>query len=187
MANVTGVDYDSLVNQLRAGSQMSQAAGAPQGKLPDFLGQYRKKYGVGNPVNLRFSSPGGGLGGDDKFSRFVRAIANQESGGNGYSRVNPDSGALGKYQIMPGNIPSWSRSALGHSITAKQFLRSPALQDRIATAMLRKYVQKYGYSGAAAAWYGGPGVAQNWSRMTNPQGRYPSIASYVNQILRRMR
>lgn len=177
------VNYDSLVNQLRRGNTMSDAAGAPQGKLPDYLEQYRKQFGVGDPVNLGI---GGGVGGDDKFSRFVSAIAGQESGGN-YGAVNRSSGALGKYQIMPSNIPSWSRSVLGHTITNKQFLKSPALQDKIAQTMLRRYVKKYGYSGAAAAWYGGPGVARNWSRMTNPQGAYPSIASYVNQILRRMR
>lgn len=179
------VDYDYLVNQLRQGQSMSAAAGAPQGKLPDFLSEYRKKYGVGNPVKTSFGNPG--AGGGDQFNRFVNAIAGQESGGNGYRRVNPDSGALGKYQIMPGNVPSWSKSVLGRSITAKQFLASNALQDQIAQTMLKRYVKKYGYSGAAAAWYGGPGVAQNWSHMNNPQGRYPSIASYVNQIMRRMR
>lgn len=165
---------------------MSNAAGAPQGKLPDFLKEYRKKYGVGSPVSLGISGAGGGVGGGDKFQRFVNAIAGQESGGS-YSAVNRSSGALGKYQIMPSNIPSWSKSVLGRSITAKQFLSSPALQDKIAQTMLRRYVKKYGYSGAAAAWYGGPGVANKWSSMTNPQGAYPSIASYVNQIMRRMR
>lgn len=176
------VNYDTLVNQLRQGQSLAQTAGAPQGKLPNFLEKYRKMYGVGNPVNLSFGSGGG----DDKFKRFVNAIAGQESGGN-YGSVNRSSGALGKYQIMPGNIPSWSKSVLGHTITNKQFLHSPALQDQIAQTMLRRYVKKYGYSGAAAAWYGGPGVANKWAGMTNPQGAYPSIASYVNQIMRRMR
>lgn len=182
---MASVDYDTLVNQLRQGNVLSDTAGAPQGKLPDFLKKYRKEFGVGSPVNFDFSS--GGVGGGDKFSRFVNAIANQESSGNGYRKVNPDSGAIGKYQIMPDNIPSWSRSVLGRSITSKQFLHSPALQEKIARTMLQRYVKKYGYSGAAAAWYGGPGVARSWSSRNNPQGRYPSIASYVNQIMRRMR
>lgn len=174
-------DFDELLNQLRSASGLSESAGIPAPKLPDYLKQYRKLYGVGSPVDLPYAGPVGG----DKFSRFVNAIAMQESGGN-YRAVNPSSGALGKYQIMPANVGPWSRRVLGRTLTTKQFLNSPALQDRIATAMLRNYVKKYGYSGAAAAWYGGEGVARNWSRYTNPQGRYPSIASYVNQILRRM-
>lgn len=176
-------DFDSLMNQLRNVRSLSDTAGAHQGQLPDYLGQYRKMYGVGSPVNLPNSV--GNTGGGDQFSRFVNAIAQQESGGS-YKQVNPDSGALGRYQIMPGNVPSWSKRVLGRTLTSKQFLNSPALQDQIAQSMLRSYVKKYGYSGAAAAWYGGEGVARNWSSRTNPQGRYPSIAKYVQQILKRM-
>lgn len=188
MANITTnpPDFDLLINQLRAGNTMSNAAGAPQGKLPNFLKEYRKKYGVGNPVNLSFGIPGGGSSSNSKFERFVRAIAGQESGGN-YRAENPHSGALGKYQIMPSNVAAWSKSILGRTLTKKQFLNSPALQEQIARTMLRRYVKKYGYSGAAAAWYGGPGVAKNWARMTNPQGQYPSIANYVRTIMRRMK
>jgi len=177
-------DFDSMMNQLKSVRSLSDSAGLPQAQLPNYLAEYRKKYGVGSPVNLP-NQVGGGIGGDDKFKRFVNAISGQESGGN-YGIVNPDSGALGRYQIMPGNVPSWSKRVLGKTLTAKQFLHSPALQDQIAQTMLRSYVKKYGYSGAAAAWYGGEGVARNWSGRTNPQGRYPSIAKYVQQILKRM-
>lgn len=175
----------AALNRLRSVTALSETAGAPQGKLPDYLSQFRKQYGVGTPVNLGIGG-GGSLGGNDKFSRFLQAIAGQESGGSGYRRVNPDSGALGKYQIMPSNIAGWSKAILGHSITPSQFLHSNAYQDQIASGMLKNYVKKYGYQGAAAAWYGGPGVAKRWSGLTNPQGAYPSIASYVNQIMRRM-
>lgn len=176
-------DAMAALDRLRAVTSLSDTAGAPQGKLPDYLSQFRKKYGVGSPVNLGI---GGGVGGNDKFSKFLNAIAQQESGGN-YGSVNRSSGALGKYQIMPSNIAGWSKQILGHSVSTSQFLHSAQLQDQIASGMLKNYVKKYGYAGAAAAWYGGPGVASRWAHMTNPQGAYPSIAGYVNQILRRMR
>lgn len=128
--------------------------------------------------------PGAGTG---DFESFIKAIAGQESGGNGYYKVNPDSGALGKYQIMPSNIPSWSKQILGKSISASQFRNSPDLQERIARGMLLRYYQQYGAAGAAAAWYGGPGVAKNWAKLKNPQGAYPSIYNYVMSILKRMR
>ena len=182
------VEFNDRIQQVRRGQSMAEHAGAPQGKVPDYLEEFRKKMGVGTPVELGMPSlqGGGSGGGGSKFDAFVKAIAGQESGGNGYGKVNPDSGATGKYQIMPSNIPNWSNKILGRTLTQKQFLNSPALQDRIARGMLQNYVKKYGYSGAAAAWYGGPGVADNWSSRTNPEGKYPSIASYVNQIMRRM-
>lgn len=177
-------DFDSLMGQLQSVGGLSVAAGDPKAKLPNYLKEMRKKYKVGSPVPLQ--NYGFQTGGGDQFSRFLQAIAGQESGGN-YGAVNRSSGALGKYQIMPSNVAAWSRQILGRTLTAKEFLGSPALQERIAQTMLRSYVKKYGYSGAAAAWYGGPGVAKSWASKTNPQGAYPSIASYVNQIMRRMR
>lgn len=177
-------DVDSLLQQLRSVSSLSTSAGVDTPKLPNFLAEYRKKHGVGSPVNI--PGMGGGVGGNDEFKRFVNAISGQESGGN-YGAVNSSSGAMGRYQIMPGNVSAWSRRILGKTLTRKQFLSSPALQDRIAQTMLRNYVKKYGYSGAAAAWYGGEGVAKNWKSKRNPEGSYPSIYNYVQQIMRRMK
>lgn len=128
--------------------------------------------------------PGGSVG------AFIRAISGQESGGN-YGARNASSGAMGKYQIMPANIEGtgrgWDYEALGRDISTQQFMSNPQLQEQIAQYMLTKYYNQYGPQGAAAAWYGGPGVAQNWNKYTNPEGAYPSIANYVNSVMSRMR
>lgn len=131
-----------------------------------------------------------GLSAGGSFGSFLRAISGRESSGN-YSARNADSGALGKYQIMPGNIPSWSREALGHSITADQFYRSPQLQEQIAQYKLRQYYNKWGPEGAAVAWYAGPGTAAKYMRQRGrgfgaAQGAYPSISAYALRILRDM-
>lgn len=118
------------------------------------------------------------------FNSFVNSIAKQESGGN-YRAVNASSGALGKYQIMPANVPSWSKDALGHSISTSQFLNSPDLQERVARNKLRYYYNKYGAAGAAKAWYGGEGAARSTS--TRRQGAYPSIAAYAAKVTGRLR
>ena len=123
-------------------------------------------------------------GAKGKFGAFLRAIAGKESGGN-YGAVNHSSGALGKYQIMPGNIPSWSKQALGHSVSAQQFLHSPQLQEQIAQYQLRNYFNKYGAAGAASAWYSGNPNA--WKNSYAKQGAYPSIHAYVMSILNAMR
>lgn len=127
----------------------------------------------------------------DTFENFIHAIAGRESGGN-YRAVNPDSGALGKYQIMPGNVPAWSMQILGHRVSPSQFLASPQLQEQIAQGMLRNYYNKWGPGGAAVAWYAGPGTAAKWVTNRNrgyynsPQGRYSSINAYALGILRAM-
>lgn len=114
--------------------------------------------------------------GTSNVSEFINAIAQQESSGN-YGAVNSSSGALGKYQIMPANIPSWSREILGYSISPQQFLNTPSLQDQIAQAKLTNYYNQYGPKGAASAWFSGqPNSYQSSSQVNN----------YVVDILRRM-
>lgn len=117
------------------------------------------------------------------FNSFFNAIAQQESGGN-YSAINGSSGALGKYQIMPSNVPAWSEKYLGVRWSPGQFLADPRKQDTLAHAVLQDYFNRYGARGAAAAWYSGnPANANNY----RPQsGGYPSIGSYVDQVLGRV-
>lgn len=134
--------------------------------------------------NINFPGGGGNIP-NGRFGLFLRAISGQESGGN-YGAVNSDSGAMGKYQIMPSNIQGpggWDMEALGRNITTQQFLNNPKLQEAIARHKLREYFSKYGARGAASAWYSGdPNKWQN----SSPQGGYPSIAAYVASIIRRM-
>jgi hypothetical protein len=60
---------------------------------------------------------------DPTFDQYVAAEVRTESGGD-YSAVS-SAGAIGAYQIMPANIPSWSQAALGHPDTPSQFKASP--------------------------------------------------------------
>lgn len=157
--------------------------------------QNAQAYYASRPQQTYGGSNGGGVsiptGPKGSFASFLAAISQRESGGR-YGARNPDSGALGKYQIMPGNIPSWSREALGHSISAYQFLHTPSLQEQIAQYKLKQYFNKYGPGGAAVAWYAGPGTANKWIRNHNsgyynsPQGKYSSINAYAMGILRAM-
>ena len=113
------------------------------------------------------------------LDEFIYGIQAQESGGN-YKAVNGGSGALGKYQIMPANVPSWSKKYMGTSWSPQQFLADPAKQDALAKAVLSDYYQKWGPRGAASAWYSGnPALNLNY----NSQNGGPSIGSYVDQVL----
>lgn len=123
-------------------------------------------------------------GGGSDFARLFKAMANQESGGS-YSARNKDSGAMGKYQIMPANLGGtgngWDYDALGHDISVAQFMASPQIQDAIARSRFQQYFNKYGAAGALSAWYSGD--PNKWNSRT-PQGNYPSIYNYVQSILK---
>jgi hypothetical protein len=93
---------------------------------------------------------------DITLNQLLAAIRREESGSyNGnYSAHNP-GGAMGAYQIMPANLPEWSREALGYSVSVATFMANPAIQDMIAQYIIGGYYNKYGAAGAAAMWFSG--------------------------------
>lgn len=107
---------------------------------------------------------------------FLWAIAQMESGGN-YKARNP-GGALGKYQVMPANVASWTKQALGHSLTPEQFYNSPSAQEAVAHKILGGYYQKYGAAGAAAAWFSG---SPNYN--SNASDGNTTVKNYVKTVL----
>ncbi|EJC75567.1 Prophage tail length tape measure protein [Rhizobium leguminosarum bv. trifolii WSM2012] len=93
-------------------------------------------------------------------SAYAKAIKSIESGGN-YGALGPvtNSGdrAYGAYQVMGANIPSWTKQALGRSMTASEFLTDRGAQDAVFSHKFGGYADRFGASGAAQAWFGGPG------------------------------
>lgn len=154
-----------------------------QGRGPDLTPNFLlQKPGGAGEVNVPQAK--------GSFASFINAISERESGGK-YSARNPDSGAMGKYQIMPGNIrgtrSGWDWEALGRDISTSQFMSNPQLQEAIARYKLQQYFNKYGPRGAAIAWYAGPGaIKRSQSSLNRRQGKYSSINTYANAILRRM-
>lgn len=134
--------------------------------------------------------------GNVTLDRLRIAIIGKESGGQ-FGVVNPDSGALGYGQVMPENLPSWSKAALGRSLTPREFLRNPELQIKIINHRMKQtlmQLQAAGYSGDtlirrfAAIWYSGNGDLMNSTRPQYSNGRqYPSIHDYTMDILRRVK
>ncbi|MGB5963563.1 MAG: M23 family metallopeptidase [Coleofasciculaceae cyanobacterium] len=124
------------------------------------------------------------------INRLMRAIANQESGGN-HELINGDSGASGKWQVMPENIPEWSKAALGREITHAEFISSLQIQQTIVKHRLELYLnqQQPGLTlerrvrMAASAWYSGQPKLWNNTRPQYSNGQqYPSIAEYTASI-----
>jgi len=123
-----------------------------------------------------------------------RAIIGQESGGDS-SAVNPFSGATGMGQVMPANIPAWTREALGTSMSVEAFRKDPAAQNQTITFKLRQYfneeLEKAGGDAelamrrVASRWYSGQGA---WHTSTRPQkNNHPSISAYSTSVVNRAR
>lgn len=119
----------------------------------------------GGPGNLTWNTK----------KRFLAAERQQESGGN-YQVVNPGSGALGAYQVMPGNLPGWLREAGLPPLSPYAYLHDPAAQDRLAWVILGGYYDTYGPAGAAAMWYSG---------QPDPNKTYgnPPVYQYVADVI----
>ena len=134
------------------------------------------------------------LGGGDA-SALREAIVGKESGGKA-NAVNPHSGALGLGQVMPANLPSWSKAATGRVVSPGEFLADPNLQRQIIDHKLSTYYkEELAKTGGdrdkairrvASRWYSGrPELYQDKRPQSYGAGRYPSIDSYTKDILKR--
>jgi hypothetical protein len=119
-------------------------------------------------------------------SDLQNAISSQESGGS-YTAVNSQSGALGKYQIMP---QDWF-GLIGLNPNSKEdiqeFLNNPTQQDQLYSQIMDTLGAQYGGNTdkILAAYYGGDAAAQivGTPAADQPQpGGMPSINQYVQQV-----
>lgn len=120
----------------------------------------------------------------DKDGRFVDP--KRWIDGGGYDVVNSDSGAAGRYQIMPENWPSWAAEA-GLPPDAPQNAQN---QEIVAAYKLQQYYDQYqNWDDVAALWYSGRDVATlkaqgKWDTKNYTNGQeYPSVAEYVNSVV----
>jgi hypothetical protein len=108
-------------------------------------------------------------------TRFIEAERTQESDGD-YQVVNPSSGALGAYQVLPSNLPGWLPESGLPQMSPYDYLHNPSAQDQLAWHILGGYYDRYGAPGAAAMWYSG---------QPNPNENYgdPPVWQYVDDVL----
>jgi hypothetical protein len=92
------------------------------------------------------------------------AIGQYESGGNYQAVGKPTASgdkAYGKYQVMGSNISSWTKTALGVSMTPQQFLNNPAAQDKVAAYYMGQAINNYGtLEDVASVWFSGRPAAK---------------------------
>lgn len=95
------------------------------------------------------------------LDRAKEAIGQFESTGK-YWKVNKDTGALGKYQVMPANLPDWLHQAGLSNESPEQFLKDPAAQDKVFETIFGGYMNDSGsFNTAVVKWFGGPKADPN--------------------------
>jgi hypothetical protein len=118
-----------------------------------------------------------------------RAIKKIESGGGNYSARGPvvESGqykgqrAMGAYQVMPGNLPAWSKAALGRVVSEDEFMSSKVIQDTIFLDQMTKSFDKYGSAeDAASVWFTGQPASKSKGRSDG----YMKAEDYVSNFSR---
>ena len=120
---------------------------------------------------------------------LARSIKKIESGGGNYSVRGPviESGrykgerAMGAYQVMPGNLPQWSKAALGRVVSEDEFMASEAIQDTIFLDQMVKYIDKYGTAeDAASMWFTGLPASKSKGKSDG----YKKAEDYVSDFSR---
>jgi len=148
LAKTKGYEAEDIKELIKAGKSADE--------ISSFLNR-SKKVSVGSGTN---NAP--------DIKRVVAAIGQFESGGN-YKAQGPTvtSGmykgdhAYGKYQVMGKNVPSWTKEALGRSMTPEQFLNDPKAQDAVAEHYMGMHLSKYGNVGdVASVWFTGKPLAK---------------------------
>lgn len=123
---------------------------------------------LGNPASAPSIAPSGGgpTAIADALAPYRAAIAGNESGGN-YQSLGPvvkngqyaGQQALGKYGVMPGNLPEWSTAAVGRPVSAQEFLANPQLQDAVFNHQFGSLLTKNSPQDAASIWLTGRPLA----------------------------
>lgn len=120
-----------------------------------------------------------------------RAVSFVETGsleGN-YSALGPrvfdkfgnDRGrALGRYQVMPENLPSWLAQAGLPQMSPEEFLKSPAAQDQVFNTIFGGYMKKTGsFNEAVSLWFTGRSLDKAIAAGAND--KYTTIQRYLKK------
>jgi hypothetical protein len=115
---------------------------------------------------------------------FMGALKQVESGGN-YGARGPMTSygrPLGAYQVLPENVANWSREFLGRAVTAGEWMKDAAIQDKVVAAKLTQLSEKFpDMRDWAAIWNSGRPLSQ--SAGVRDQVFGTTVSSYVDKVM----
>jgi hypothetical protein len=127
------------------------------------------------PIGGGGPGPGRQKKGVSQLQEFLWAEGEQESGNN-YDATNAETGALGRWQVLPSNLPAWLPASGQPVMSPQAFLANHKAQNAVALHILGGYYKQYGPAGAAAMWYSGQPDPDS------SEGT-PPVYQYVNDVL----
>lgn len=145
-----------------------------------------RTVGARNISNGVISGNNGMLGAGKVSLPMARAAMGTIESGDNYQAKGPvitegkwkGDRAYGKYQVMGGNIPIWTKEVLGKSMTIEEFLKDTKAQDAVFDAKFGEYMEKYGNANdAASMWFTGTTYAQ--AVKEGRTDKYASVQEYV--------
>lgn len=140
--------FSTLASLLPAGLAMFSDPKLKTGVRPNFQG-------------------GGSSFSPEDIDRFLGSLSKIETGGreDPYSTLGPETKygrPIGKYQVLPTNVPQWSEEAGLGRLTPEQFRGNKEAQEAVARAKFGEYLGQTGSpEEAAAMWFGGPGYKKH--------------------------
>jgi hypothetical protein len=128
---------------------------------------------------------------DQILNGLMSSIISQESGGKS-NLQHPVSKAVGLGQVLPSNIPSWTKETFGQELTTEQFLNSPDAQFYTIRYKLFEYYQRAILASSGDLYLAVRRVGSQWYsgkadlyESTEPVATGPSIRDYTMQVLSR--
>ena len=173
-----------------------------QGKNPNQRGANSPWYqniinsGNNDPINSPFgnnssssaSGPTSASGTD--FERFRNALTGEESGGK-YGILGPtltakdgsSRYAVGRYQIMSDNVPSWTKQYLGQAMTPEQFRANPQAQDAVFQGKVNDLLKQNNgnWRDVASIWHSG--VPYDQAVREGRRDVNETTANYVDHVM----
>lgn len=120
--------------------------------------------------------------GHPQFEAARQSIKNIESSGGNYNATGPvqkdGDYAVGAYQVMKSNIPSWTKEVLGREMSEAEFRKDQSAQDRVFDAKFGQSWKQYGNpQDAASIWFSGQPLSGNKS---GPDSNGTSVPGYIS-------
>jgi len=130
----------------------------------------------------------------DLLTKMKGGVLQTENSGNYQGPRNKRTGAVGGFQVLPDNIPSWTAKYYNKQLTPDEFERDTAAQDAVFNGEMGKYLRAARKRGVddrtairmgAAQWYGGEGAIDRYDDPKRFRPNEASFQEYTNLVANR--
>jgi len=179
---------ESMMEYLVAENKaLADQASVYESKMFDEDEKINRALGINLTPGPKDSSTRGAEEVSGTVARIVGAISMAESSGGKNTNHPVVKGgmykgqrAIGEYAIMPGNVPQWTKQALGYEMSVEDFKDNPDAQAYVTEYKINEYYNKYGtVEDAASVWFTGKTVKE----AGNVSDGYTTAPEYLQKFM----